>query len=110
MTDALTAHVAKHIWAQRQWKVETTVDEYLTDIRVACASPHARYVLYERHSRPFAGVIVATAEVVPVQRIGEGAGPVLMVVYSPLSAMIVTAYMVQGVEAANMPAGAIWLT
>jgi len=109
-TDALTAHVAKHVRAQQQWAVTTTPEEYLDDIRALIGARSARLAVYERGRRAVAAVVAETDEAVPVDRIGPASGPYALVMYSPDSAMIVTAYMIRSIEAANIPAGAIWLT
>jgi len=108
-TDALTAHVAKHVWAQQQWMVTTTPEEYLDDIRTVIGARTARLAFYERGRRPVVAVVAETDEVVPVGRIGPASGPYVLVMYSPDSAMILTAYMIRSIEAANIPAGALWL-
>jgi hypothetical protein len=106
---AITAHVAKHVWAQRQWDTTTTAEQYLKGIRAAIGAETARLAVYERNRRPVAAIIAATHEAVPVDRLGPNFGPFILVMYSPDSAMIVTAYMLRGFEAARIPAGALWL-
>lgn len=108
--DSLTAHVAKHIWAQEQWLVTTTAETYLEDVRNAVLAPNTRLAVYLRARRPMVTCLATTADVVPIDRTGPGTGTYLLVVYSPDNAMIVTAYMVSSVLRENIPAGAQWLT
>lgn len=107
-TDALTAHVGKHVWAQRQW-VNTTSSDYLDDLRAAVASSTARIVAYERNRRLSVAVIANTQLIVPQDRRGPASGPLILVLCSPDNAMIVTGYMIGRLQAAHIPAGARWL-
>lgn len=108
VTDALTAHVAKHVWAQGQW-VNTTPEEYFLDLRLAVRSSTARLVAYERNGRPMVAAVANTQLVVPSRRLGPAAGPLIVVLYSPDNAMIVTGYMIGRLQAAHIPADATWL-
>jgi len=108
--DGLTAHIAKHVWAQEQWVVTTTTAEYLEDIRAAIVADTSRLVVFLRSRRPVVAILARTIDAVPLRRRGPDEGRYLLIVYSPDNAMILTAYMVGAVQDANIPAGAQWLT
>src|SRR5215211_2778926 len=46
--NALTSHLAKRVFDERQWASGTTADDYLNDLRRAVRSPAGRLLVYNR--------------------------------------------------------------
>lgn len=101
-------HLAKRI-AEGQWTVGSSVAEYLADLRTAVQDPGARLLVYQRRGGSIAAVLADTNRVVPPDRRGAEALPLLYVVYSADRGILVTGYQASSVATLSIPEGARWL-
>jgi hypothetical protein len=107
--DSLFYHLVKRVVADGQWAADTTVEQYLTDLRHAARSPDARLLLYTDRGGRIAATITPTAAVLPAGRQGPRPLPNLLVVYSADRGIIVTGYQFPTLEEIRIPQEAQWL-
>jgi hypothetical protein len=106
-TDSLTAHLLKRIFINEQWRIGTTLEEFLADIKAATLHESARPVVYERRG----GIIVGTLSenVTPSARRGSLSLPLIYIVYSSDRDSIISVYQASNVHAIAIPGDALWL-
>jgi hypothetical protein len=109
LADSLELHLAKRIQREGQWSEETTVAEYLADLRVAVVQPNARVLVYQRAGQIFAGIISPTLQTVPRERLGQAWLPNVLVVHSATRGTLRTGYMFSTIHALNLPEEIRWL-
>ncbi len=102
-------HLVKRVRYDRQWAEDTTMADYLEDLRRAVRQPDAHLLIYARHGEHHAGVIADTDLAVPVGRRGELALPNLLVVYSWERRAIRTGYQFSAMDKVGIPGDARWL-
>lgn len=102
-------HLEVHAVNDEQWTEGTTVDQYVDDLRRAIRDPAARLALYIRRGGHLAGVLAETARIIPTERLGAQALPLLFVVYSADRGIIVTGYQVSSLERVRLPEDVRWL-
>jgi hypothetical protein len=102
-------HLAKRI-TEGQWTSGTSAEEYLADLRRAVKDRDARVLVYERRGGAIAAIMTETNRVVPPDRRGAEALPLLYVVYSADRGILVTGYQASSLETLFIPKDARWLT
>lgn len=107
--DAVFLHLTQRVIAEGQWAIGTTPAQYLDHLRRAVRWPAARLAVYPRRGGAIAAVVNRTADVVPSQRLGAGALPWLIVVYSADRGILVTGYQFSTFDEVSMPEEARWL-
>lgn len=102
-------HRDLHVVEGKQWAERTTVDQYADDLRRAVRDPAARLALYVRRGGHLAAIVAETARIVPTERQGANALPLLFVVFSADRGIIVTGYQVSSLERIHLPEDIRWL-
>jgi hypothetical protein len=108
-TDSLSVHLVKRVLVDQQWAIGTSAAEYVANCHRAARNPSARCVLFRDWGGDFAATISATGDIVPVERLGPRALPLMFVVYSANDATLRTAYMFSAIALLRLPEDAIWL-
>jgi hypothetical protein len=106
-TDSLTAHLLKRVFINEQWRIGTTSEEFLADIRAAILHGAARIVVYERRGGAIVGIL--SENVTPSARRGNLSLPLVYIVYSSDRGSIISAYQASDVQAIVIPGDALWL-
>jgi hypothetical protein len=106
---SFVAHHVKRTLAEAQWSAGTSSIEYLAALRRAAQAPDARLLVYTRQQESCAATLTSTEQIVPRERLGVGALPHLLVVYSADRGVIITGYMVSSVATINLPEEVLWL-
>jgi hypothetical protein len=78
---SLVVHLAQRVLGEGQWALQTTIDEYLNDLRRAVRAA-SRLAVYDRRGGLIVASISITAEIVPETRRSGGSRPLLVVIYS----------------------------
>jgi hypothetical protein len=104
---SLLVHVAVRVFSDEQWARGTTTREFIEDLRAAVRYPSARLVIYGARGGYVAGILVPN--VVPGDRRGPKALPLLFVVYAADRGTIVSGYQVSGESAIRLGGDARWL-
>jgi hypothetical protein len=104
---SLVYHLVKRVVVERQWAFGTSTAEYLADLREAVRSEGARVVVYERRGGNMAAI--HTHNRVPQGRLGPGALPWILVVFSADRGTIVSGYHMSSDTPENVPASGLWL-
>jgi len=107
--DSLLYHFVKRIRGERQWSDDTTVDQYLEDLRTAVQHPQAKLLLYERAADVIAATMSPTYEIVAPKRLGERRLPYLLVVHSARHGTLRTGYMFSRIQELDLPEVIRWL-
>jgi hypothetical protein len=105
----IVIHVLTRIFLDGQWRVGTSTDEYLADLRAATRASHVRLAVYTRRGGSMAAVIAETEVVVPAARLGAKSLPHLLVLYSADRGIIVSGYQFSEMAAVAIPGDAQWL-
>lgn len=92
-----------------QWRLHTTEQQYLDDIRNAIRDLPARLGLYERRGGTIAAIVTETARVVPAERLGPVWLPVFFVAYSADRGIILTGYQASTIGRLSVPEDVQWL-
>lgn len=106
-TDSLTAHLLKRVFINEQWRIGTTPEELLADIKAAALHESAKLVVYERRGGIIVGVL--SENVTPSARRGSLSLPFMYIVYSSDRGSIISAYQASDVQAIVIPGDALWL-
>ena len=102
-------HLAQRAAAEGQWASGTTAAEYVDDLWRAVRSPRARLAVYVRRGGPIAALVTPTSDVIPADRLGPGALPWLIVVYSADRGILITGYQFSTFDEVSIPEDARWL-
>lgn len=105
---SLISHLAQRVVVDQQWAESTTTQQYLDDLRAAARHPSARVAVgIPAGSAPL--LYLFAPNEIPEQRRGPKALPLLFVLYSTISGVIITGYQVSGLKMVRLPQGARWL-
>ncbi|HLH23415.1 MAG TPA: hypothetical protein VK066_12910 [Chloroflexota bacterium] len=104
---SILVHLAQRALGDAQWTDDTTVEQYLDDLRQAASDARARLALYRARGGCVAGIFAPNQ--VPTARQGEGALPWLYVVYSADRGTIVSGYQVSSEQTIRLPGDERWL-
>lgn len=107
--NSFTVHFVKRIVAEQQWAIGTEQHEFISDIRKAPLAPSSRLLAYNRWGEYFVAAICSTSDAIPQARLGPGAEPFLLFVYSVDKVHIETAYMFSSLERLNLPQEVLWI-
>ena len=103
-----TQHLAKRL-DDKQWTAETSVEDYVSDLRRAIQDESARLSVYKRRGGNLAGILTETERIVPEQRRGDQWDPLLVVVYSADRGIILSGYQAHSLETIALPKDVRWL-
>lgn len=104
---SLTYHVFKRVVDEGQWAFGTSAAEYLHDLREAVRSEGVRVAVYERRGGDIAAIVAQNR--IPRGRLGRGALPSILVVFSADRGTIVSGYQISSGTPSNIPEAALWL-
>jgi hypothetical protein len=104
---SLTYHLIKRVVDDCQWVFGTSAAEYLADLREAVVSPDARLVVYNRRGGSLAAILAQNR--IPLARRGDGALPLILVVFSADRGTIITGYQASSATETNIPEDGLWL-
>jgi len=107
--DAWFAHLIKRVIEERQWAEGTTASQYLDDLRRAVQHPTSRLLLYVRRGGHHAAVIADTQAILGAGDQGDGALPLMLVVYSADRGILITGYQFSDWSKVQIPGDALWL-
>jgi hypothetical protein len=103
-----TQHLAKRL-DDKQWTAETSVEDYVSDLRRAIRDESGRLTVYKRRGGNLAGILTETERIVPAQRRGDRWDPLLFVVYSADRGIILSGYQAHSLETIALPKDVRWL-
>ncbi len=94
---------------KRQWAEGTTALQYLADLRRAVLHPAARLMVYHRGGEDIATAVVATDEILSIERQDVGSLPALLVVYAVERVAVASGYQFSSLDQLNLPEEVLWL-
>jgi len=106
---SLKYHVVKRVAIEGQWANGTTAADYVADLQAAVRHPSSRLGVYARRGGEVAVAVTDSNDAIPFTRIGPGALPFLLVVYSTDRDMIVTGYQFSAYSTISLPPEVLWL-
>ncbi|MCL5957850.1 MAG: hypothetical protein M1358_00785 [Chloroflexi bacterium] len=105
---SITAHLAKRVLAEGQWSRDTTLDQYLADLRSVLDDPKLRKAVYQsKDGRTLLGLLGQNR--LPRERLGDSSESFIWVLYSADYGTIVSGYQVSGVNRITLPKDVRWL-
>jgi hypothetical protein len=104
---SLTYHLVKRVLVERQWAFGASPAGYLSDLREAARSEGARVTVYRRRGGDMAAI--ADRNRIPLVRLGPGALPWILVVFSADRGTMVSGYQMSIASPSNIPEDALWL-
>jgi hypothetical protein len=106
---SVVVHLLTRVFVDDQWSADTSVEDYVQDLRSGVRSHSARLGLYIRRGGHLAAVIADTELAVPRTRRGTTSLPHLLVLYSADRGIIISGYQFSAMTAVAMPKDVLWL-
>lgn len=103
---------ARHLGKRKregQWRENVCLRDYVEDFRRAVGLANAHLSVYERRRGAMAALLANTADVVPAERLGDGARPLFFVFYSADRSIIASVYQASTMDDVALPKDTRWL-
>lgn len=106
---SLLVHLLRRMIDDEQWTMGTTEADYLGDLHAAASLPEAAIGITGGGGGNLAFVVADTHRVVPARRLGRRPHPLLLVVYSANSGILLSGYQIPDSQLQQRAQAITWL-